>query len=98
MTSTEFHRIAECAYGVPYGRNSAVDHIIDDADKDHSHTVSHDEYLEFAKKHQQVAYPAFNVKIALQQGIGGEDFWKRLTKKREKTHGNHSLRQIMSNK
>ena len=95
MSTEEFHRIAECAYGVPFGHNSRVDGLLTRADSDGNDRMSYDEYITFAKKNQQVTYPAYNVRVALAERIGGVSFWKKASSGRQVMYGKKSCHDIL---
>jgi Ca2+-binding EF-hand superfamily protein len=57
LSKRELEDISLGVYGIPYGHNKTSDKIISRADSDGDGQVSFEEFCDFTKRNQNVAYP-----------------------------------------
>ena len=97
LSKTELEQISLGVYGVPYGQNKTSDKVIARVDSNGDGNVSFEEFCEFTKRNQNVAYPGHVMQREMMDRNGGESLWREIRKRRQLSTKDKSLYQILYN-
>jgi Ca2+-binding EF-hand superfamily protein len=97
LSHYELEQISMGVYGIPFGHNRKSDKVVERADGDGDGKVSFDEFCEFTKRNQNIAYPGHILQKELMDRNGGESLWRELKRRRHLSTKDKSLHQILNN-
>lgn len=97
LSHSELEKISLGVYGIPFGRNSASDKVVERADLNMDGHVTFDEFCAFTKRNQNVAYPGHVMQKEMMDRNGGEHLWLELRCRRQLRTKDKSLHQILHN-